>query len=350
MTALKVGVAMSGGVDSTMAASLLQEQGHAVHGFFMILPLADLEAQQRRVREAAERLSLPLTLIDLRRPFTEQVIAYFTQSYHTGLTPNPCIRCNRAVKFGLLAEAMLAAGMERVATGHYARICADGAQQWVGRGADPGKDQSYFLARLSAAQLRPLLFPLGDWTKAQVRERAAALGFQFGGEESQDVCFLDHGLPAFLAGQGLGDAVGPVLTRDGRKIGEHQGVWHYTIGQRRGLGLPDATPWYVVELDGRGNRLIVGKNQDLLRGGCILQSLVWTQRPPDLPWRGEVQLRSRHTPAAAELTRTGPDQWRLVFDVPQRAVTPGQFAVFYQDDRVLGSAVIAAGPTAEEQP
>ena len=349
MTALKVGVAMSGGVDSTMAASLLQEQGHAVHGFFMILPLADLEAQQLRVQEAAERLSLPLTLIDLRQPFTEQVIGYFTQSYHTGLTPNPCIRCNHAVKFGLLAEAMLAAGMERVATGHYARICADGAQQWVGRGADPGKDQSYFLARLSAAQLRPLLFPLGDWTKAQVRERAAALGFQFGGEESQDVCFLDHGLPAFLAGQGLGDAVGPVLTRDGRQIGEHQGVWHYTIGQRRGLGLPDATPWYVVELDGAGNRLIVGKNQDLLRVDCTLQSLAWTQTPPTLPWRGLVQLRSRHTPATAELTRTGPEQWRLVFDAPQRAVTPGQFAVFYADDRVLGSAVIAAGPTAEEQ-
>lgn len=349
MTALKVGVAMSGGVDSTMAASLLQEQGHAVHGFFMILPLADLEAQQLRVQEAAERLSLPLTLIDLRHPFTEQVIAYFTQSYHAGLTPNPCIRCNRAVKFGLLAEAMLAAGMERVATGHYARICADGAQQWVGRGADPGKDQSYFLARLAAEQLRPLLFPLGDWTKAQVRERAAALGFQFGGEESQDVCFLDHGLPVFLAGQGLGDAVGPVLTRDGRKIGEHQGVWHYTIGQRRGLGLPDATPWYVVELDGAGNRLIVGKNQDLLRVDCTLQSLAWTQTPPTLPWRGLVQLRSRHTPATAELTRTGPEQWRLVFDAPQRAVTPGQFAVFYADDRVLGSAVIAAGPTAEEQ-
>ncbi|WP_306548935.1 tRNA 2-thiouridine(34) synthase MnmA [Desulfobulbus sp.] len=349
MTALKVGVAMSGGVDSTMAASLLQEQGHMVHGFFMILPLADLEAQQHRVREAAERLSLPLTLIDLRQPFTEQVIGYFTQSYHTGLTPNPCIRCNRAVKFGLLAEAMLAAGMERVATGHYARIHSDGAQQWVGRGADPGKDQSYFLARLSAAQLRPLLFPLGDWTKAQVRERAAALGFQFGGEESQDVCFLDQGLPAFLAGQGLGDAVGPVLTRDGRQIGEHQGVWHYTIGQRRGLGLPDSTPWYVVELDGAGNRLIVGKNQDLLRVDCTLQSLAWTQTPPTLPWRGLVQLRSRHTPATAELTRTGPEQWRLVFDAPQRAVTPGQFAVFYADDRVLGSAVIAAGPTAEEQ-
>lgn len=350
MTALKVGVAMSGGVDSTMAASLLQEQGHAVHGFFMILPLADLESQQLRVQEAAERLSLPLTLIDLRRPFTKQVIGYFTQSYHAGLTPNPCIRCNRAVKFGLLAKAMLAAGMERVATGHYARICADGEQQWVGRGVDPGKDQSYFLARLAAEQLRPLLFPLGDWTKAQVRERAAALGFQFGGEESQDVCFLDQGLPAFLAGQGLGDAAGPVLTRDGRQIGEHQGVWHYTIGQRRGLGLPDATPWYVVELDGAGNRLIVGKNQDLLRIDCTLQSLAWTQTPPALPWRGLVQLRSRHTPATAELSRTGPDQWRLVFDAPQRAVTPGQFAVFYADDRVLGSAVIAAGPTAEDCP
>ena len=126
-------------------------------------------------------------------------------------------------------------------------------------------------------------------------------------------------------------------------------MWHYTIGQRRGLGLPDATPWYVVELDGAGNRLIVGKNQDLLRVDCTLQSLAWTQTPPTLPWRGLVQLPSRHTPATAELTPTGPEQRRMVFYVPEPAVTPGQFAVFYADGRVLGSAVIAAGSTAEEQ-
>jgi len=191
---------------------------------------------------------------------------------------------------------------------------------------------------------------LGDWTKAQVYERAAVLGFQFGGEESQDVCFLTSGLPVFLAEQGIGDQSGPVLTLDGRQIGEHRGVWHYTIGQRRGLGLPDATPWYVVGLDGPRNQVIVGKQQDLLHSGCTLQSLVWTQEPPPLPWRGQVQLRSRHSPAWADLSRTGAEAWRLDFDSPQRAITPGQFAVFYQDDRVVGSAVIGASERAEMRP
>jgi tRNA-uridine 2-sulfurtransferase len=340
MPVLKVGVAMSGGVDSTMAASLLQEQGHEVHGFFMVLPLAGLAAQQQRVREVAARLSVPLTLVDLRRPFTERVIGYFTENYQAGLTPNPCIHCNRTIKFDLLAEAMRSAGMDRIATGHYARIQSIDGHCVVARGSDRSKDQSYFLARLSSEQLQSVLFPLGDWTKAQVYARAESLGFHFGGEESQDVCFLSSGLPAFLAGQGILDRNGPVLTLDGRQIGEHRGVWHYTIGQRRGLGLPDATPWYVVGLDGAGNRVFVGKQHDLLRTACPLLSTVWTHKPPSLPWRGLVQLRSRHTPAPAELNRTGDNAWRLDFERPQRAVTPGQFAVFYEDDRVLGSAVI----------
>jgi tRNA-uridine 2-sulfurtransferase len=347
MAALKVGVAMSGGVDSTMAASLLQEQGYQVHGFFMQLPLANLEAQQRRVQEVAGKLSIPLTQIDLRRQFTEQVIGYFTQSYQAGLTPNPCIHCNRTIKFDLLTQNMLTAGMDRIATGHYARIQIKDDCIFIGRGVDRIKDQSYFLARLSSGQLQSILFPLGDWTKAQIYQRAAGLGFQFGGEESQDVCFLNSGLPAFLAEQGIGDQAGPVVTLDGKQIGEHRGVWHYTIGQRRGLGLPDATPWYVVHLDGAGNRVIVGKQQDLLHTGCTLHSLFWAEKTPLLPWRGLVQLRSRHTPAWADLRQTGADCWRLVFDSPQRAITPGQFAVFYQDDRVVGSAVIGASEQAE---
>ena len=347
MAALKVGVAMSGGVDSTMAASLLQEQGHEVHGFFMLLPLPNLEAQQRRVQEVADRLSIPLTWIDLRRQFAAQVIDYFTKNYHAGLTPNPCIHCNRTIKFALLAHAMLANGMDQVATGHYARIETSDGRFFVARGADRLKDQSYFLARLSSEQLQRVLFPLGSWTKEQVYARATGLGFHFGGEESQDVCFLPQGLPGFLAEQGIGDQTGPVISVDGRQIGEHRGVWHYTIGQRRGLGLPDATPWYVVGLDGSRNRVIVGKQQDLLHSRCTLHALVWMQLPPVQSWRGLVQLRSRHAPALADLRQTGPDAWELVFASPQRAITPGQFAVFYEHDRVLGSAVIGSSERAE---
>lgn len=341
MTALQIGVAMSGGVDSTMAASLLQEQGYRVHGFFMLLPLANLEAQRLRVQEVADRLSIPLTAVDLRHAFSEHVIGSFVEQYRQGLTPNPCIHCNHTIKFDLLACTMLDAGMERVATGHYARVHVEHERCWIARAADPRKDQSYFLARLTAEQVRRVTFPLGEWTKAQVYARAAGLGFRFGGEESQDVCFLAETLPAFLAQQGVRERIGPVVARDGLQIGEHRGVWHYTIGQRRGLGLPDATPWYVVELDGPNNRVVVGKHEDLFADRCRLHSLRWIHEPPALPWRGLVQLRSRHTPALAELRQTGAEAWELAFDSRQRAITPGQFAVFYEGDRVLGSAIIA---------
>jgi len=350
MVRLKVGVAMSGGVDSTIAASLAQEQGQSVHGFFMLLPLPDLDAQLERVRQITEQLGIPLTLIDLRRRFADEVIRYFTAAYRTGLTPNPCIHCNHAIKFGLLASAMRTHGMERIATGHYARIIRRGDRLFVARAADRSKDQSYFLARLDASQVRHVFFPLGDWTKERICERAVALGFRFDGQESQDVCFLAAGLPAFLAGQGIGEQAGAVVTRDGRQIGEHRGVWRYTIGQRRGLGLPDATPWYVVALDGVNNRVIVGKRDELLTDRCVVHSLRWMHEPPVLPWRGLVQLRSRHSPAWAELTPTDDGIWQLVFTHPQRAVTPGQFAVFYEDELVLGSAVIAAAIDREHEP
>ena len=340
MAALTIGVAMSGGVDSTMAASLLLEAGHRVHGFHMLLPLPDADLQHQSARQAADRLSIPLTVIDLRRPFTEQVIGYFTRSYRSGQTPNPCILCNATIKFGLFGQAMLQHGMARTATGHYAKISLHQNMPYLSRGSDSGKDQSYFLARLRPTQLQTTLFPLGAWSKAQMYARAAGMGMRFEGQESQDVCFLTHGLSTMLAEHGIGEQIGPVVTTDGRQIGEHRGIWHYTIGQRRGLGLPDATPWYVVRLDGTGNRVIVGKQEELFVSRCTLHALQWTYEPPSLPWRGLVQLRSRHQPALAELTAHDATTWRLDFAAPQRAITPGQFAVLYEDDRVVGSAVI----------
>lgn len=336
---------MSGGVDSTMAASLLLEQGFSVQGFFMQLPLPRQAALEARVRQVAARLDVPLHLVDLRQPFNAEVIAPFIATYRDGRTPNPCVLCNHRIKFGRLLQAMRDAGMERMATGHYARIIEKDGFRWIGRGGDGRKDQSYFLSRLHADQLEPLLFPLGDWTKEAVYRRATAQGFAFGGEESQDVCFLEQELPTFLAEHGLGEQAGAVVTSDGRIIGEHRGVWRYTIGQRRGLGLPDATPWYVVSLDGPGNRVVVGKQEVLWQDCCLLHDLRWTNGAPMLPWRGLVQLRSRHQPALAELCQQGGDTWQLIFDQPQRAITPGQFAVFYEGQRVLGSAIIAPGAT-----
>ncbi len=348
MAVLNIGVAMSGGVDSTMAASLLLEQGHRVHGFFMQLPLARQEALEERVRDVADQLHISLTLIDLRQRFSEEVIGYFIRTYRAGLTPNPCIHCNRTIKFGLLAQAMREAGMDRIATGHYARILDHDGRLFIGRGLDPVKDQSYFLAQIAPEHLPYLTFPLGEWTKEAVFQRAAELGFRFGGEESQDVCFLEQDLPSFLAGHGLGEQRGEVVTPDGRIIGEHLGVWRYTIGQRRGLGLPDATPWYVVGLDGVRNRVIVGKSETLFSRSCTLHSLRFSVEAPQFPSRGLVQLRSRHTPAPAVLSQTGTNNWQLVFDQPQRAITPGQFAVFYEEDRVIASGIIERANTEDQ--
>jgi tRNA-specific 2-thiouridylase len=341
MSALNVGVAMSGGVDSTVAALLLREQGWRVHGFFMRLPLPGREAQLQRMYEVADRLSVPLTVIDLERPFTDRVIRPFVDSYRAGLTPNPCIRCNLQIKFGLLAETMRAAGMDRIATGHYARLDRTGGQPRLARAAHRAKDQSYFLARLSAEQLDNVLFPLGEWSKDAVLRRAEPLGLGFHGEESQDVCFLGGGLPSFLADHGLDRAPGPIVTADGEMIGQHTGCWQFTVGQRRGLGLPDATPWYVTAIDGAANRVIVGKAADLLQQDCTVQALRWAGAPPPLPWRTLVQLRSRHAPAEAEVRVDCIGTVRIVFSVAQRAITPGQYAVFYEHDRVVGSAVIS---------
>lgn len=340
MSLKRVGIAMSGGVDSTVAASLLLEQGHQVHGFFMILPVPQVEKQRLRVEEVASALSLPLHLVDLRHQFTEQVVRYFIGSYLGGQTPNPCMLCNRQIKFGLLADTMLAHGMDTIATGHYARVWKHGDASTLFRAADRRKDQTYFLARVSRSYLHKTLFPLGEWTKKQVYLKAQELGFRFQGEESQDVCFLPEGLSSFLAGQGVRERTGAIVDLNGTRLGQHRGIWNYTIGQRRGLALPDATPWYVVGLDGENNRVIVGKQTDLLLSTCTVQNLQWCDTSPVLPWRGLVQLRSRHTPAAALVTAAGPGRWRILFDTPQRAVTPGQFAVFYHGEQVLGSAVI----------
>ena len=341
MTAVNVGVAMSGGVDSTVAALLLREQGWRVHGFFMRLPLPGREAQLQRMREVADRLAVPLTVVDLELPFTDWVIRPFIDSYRAGLTPNPCIRCNVQIKFGLLAEIMRAAGMDRIATGHYARLDRTGGQPRLVRAAHRAKDQSYFLARLNADQLDHLLFPLGEWSKEAVHRRAEPLGLGFRGEESQDVCFLAGGLPSFLTGHGLVRAHGPIVSAAGETIGQHTGCWQFTVGQRRGLGLPDATPWYVTAIDGVANRVIVGKATDLLQQDCTVQALQWAAAPPPLPWRTLVQLRSRHAPAEAEVRVDHTGTVRIVFAAAQRAITPGQYAVFYEHDRVVGSAVIS---------
>jgi tRNA-specific 2-thiouridylase len=342
----RIGVAMSGGVDSTVTAAMLLARGVEVHGFFMLLPLPELDEQVARVEKTAERLDIPLHLVDVRDRFRQTVIDYFVESYRTGLTPNPCVVCNRGIKCGILMDAVLARSMDAMATGHYARIIRCNGRVLLGRGTDTSKDQSYFLCRLPARRLERLVLPLGGLTKKEVYARAHTLGFtRFDGTESQDVCFLAQGsLEEFLVEQGIAARPGDMVTTDGRVLGCHRGIWKYTVGQRRGLGIPDATPWYVVGLDAGSNQVIIGKNSELFLHHILLDDVRW-HIPVSGRWQGKVQLRSRHRAAAATVSRLGDNRWQVAFTEPQRAITPGQFAVFYEQDLVIGSGIIQ-GPDA----
>lgn len=339
---------MSGGVDSTVTALLLHEQGYEVYGFFMRLPFAENERQVERVRALAVTIDVPLQVLDVREQFADNVIGYFVRQYREGRTPNPCVVCNKTIKFGLLFDAMIAAGMDLGATGHYARISRRNKNGYcLLRGTDPKKDQSYFLCRLEQEQLARTLFPLGTWNKKDVYAKAASSGLRgFSGGESQDVCFLSTGLQQFLSDRGVVPKSGEIRSLDGKTLGFHNGISHYTVGQRRGLGVPDATPWYVVGLDPDNNRILVGKKDDLFNRYVPIRDLHWSGGEGSLPWQGLVQLRSRHRPASAVLEQTADNEWLLTCDEPQRGITPGQFAVLYDRDRVVGSGVIQAGEAA----
>jgi len=339
----KVGVAMSGGVDSTSCALLLLEK-YDVSGFFMRLAQPDFDKQKSRVQDLANRLGIELIIVDLRHKFQEKVLDYFSGSYFTGLTPNPCMICNREIKFGLFMDAIIAAGMDLVATGHYARIRKQGSLFHLLKGVDPTKDQSYFLARLTQSQLSRVLFPLGDRKKEQTYTYIEKKGFHhFRGQESQDICFLDDTKVAdFLESINKNSTqTGDIITEDGRILGQHNGLFRYTIGQRRGLGISDTTPWYVVGLDGEKNHVIVGKNDALLNDTIDINKLNWISgSEPHFPHKYQVRIRYSHKGSTATLTKIDDDHCKIHFIEKQRAITPGQFAVIYQDDEVIGSGKI----------
>ena len=352
MNAQQVGIGLSGGVDSAIAAHLLVRDGYRVTGFFMRLPVSEVDAQEQRARKVADSIGIPLEIVDLQHQFQQQVVQPFLQQYQQGRTPNPCVCCNRHIKFGLLARYMLDRGMDRVASGHYARVESKPQETYtLRRGVDQGKDQSYFLCRLGQRQLASMLLPLGDFHKDEVKTLAASMGLTDKvGTESQDVCFLEDGLTMFLVKHGHEGRPGEIHSIDGRVLGNHPGINRYTIGQRRGLGLPDATPWYVVRLDPHNNRVIVGKHDDLFTKSFYIDDLHWTGREKQLPWQGEVQLRSRHRSAPATLTRAG-ERWLVTCNESQRAVTPGQYAVFYDRDQVIASGIIDTNvPEAHPEP
>jgi tRNA-specific 2-thiouridylase len=351
----KIVVAMSGGVDSSVTAALLREEGHEVWG--LSLRVFDPERCQegegktccsardiRDARRVAARLDIPFTSWDIRPEFEEEVIRPFILEYRAGRTPNPCALCNSKIKFRLLLEKVTEMGADFLATGHYARIGGEGEILTLRKGVDRKKDQSYFLFEIGSSFLSRVLFPLGEMTKEEVRRRARNLGVEVAEkQESQEICFIPgNDYAAFLRGRPGGESAGPgpIVTLDGARVGTHRGLIHYTVGQRRGLGVAAGTPLYVVRLDSGGNRLVVGGNADLERNVFDVGKVTWLGEERGNAFRAAVKIRSRHREAPATVTPRGPFSCRVEFDQSQRAVTPGQAAVFYDGDRVVGGGWI----------
>jgi tRNA-specific 2-thiouridylase len=339
----QIGIALSGGVDSTACALLLREH-YQVKGFFMQLAQPNFTAQKARVEAIAKKLGITLQIINLQQEFEKRVLDYFSGSYFQGLTPNPCVICNREIKFGLFMEAILGAGMDIMATGHYARIEQTDNSFHLYSGDDPKKDQSYFLSRLTQQQLAKVIFPLGEKTKKSTYRFVEEHGFDdFHGLESQDVCFLENSqIGAFLENRSTSENVtGPIVSTSGKVLGRHKGLFRYTIGQRKGLGVSSDTPLYVVGLDATGNRVIVGKNEELYSKTIRVQKLHWiTDNMPDMSIDYMVRIRYSHKGSPARLVLDDHGGGDIIFHEPQRAVTPGQFAVIYHDTELLGSGII----------
>ena len=348
MSRQPIGVAMSGGVDSTATALLLKDK-YRVQGFFMDLAQPDFQEQKTRVQDLAETIGIPLQVIDLKKQFKKLVLDYFSGSYFQGKTPNPCMICNREIKFGLFMDAILSvsAGMDRVATGHYARILDTAGEYGLHTGVDTKKDQSYFLSRLTQQQLSQVLFPLGALSKDDIYRFVESEGYHdFRGRESQDICFLKgNKIGSFLQSYHNPSVIpGPIKSTEGALLGQHGGLYRYTIGQRRGLGIPDLTPWYVCSMHHADNVLVVGKEKDLFSSTLIARSAHWLNRAiPEDNRTYTVRIRYSHAGSAARFASISNDSFKLTFDEPQRAVAPGQYAVLYEGDRVVGSGEIVSG-------
>jgi len=345
-------VAISGGVDSMMTAYLLKQQGHRVSGIHFITGFETAAAYSRdagtagkhNVLKIGEQLDIPVEIVDIRQEFQQKIVGYFCRTYQKGRTPNPCMHCNPTIKFGAILARAQKMGARKLATGHYARLERDpGGHYRLLKGLDPKKDQSYFLARLTRQQLASACFPLGEMKKSEIKQMAAQRGlYPVTRAESQDVCFIkDEGYAEFLARQpGFAPQPGLIETVSGQVIGEHRGLHLFTLGQRRGINCPAAEPYYVVRLDAERNRLVVGSKNDLLSAGCRVTDINWIIEQPDTALEIHTRVRYRSQEVASTVIPRDNRTALVKFKIPQSAVTPGQGAVFYRGDEVIGGGWI----------
>jgi tRNA-specific 2-thiouridylase len=363
-----IAVAMSGGVDSSAVAALLRAEGHSVIGLTMQLwnqrRLAGHEGMPESVqgrccslddvydaRRVAETLGIPYYVINHQDRFEQEVVRPFVEEYLSGRTPIPCTLCNNHLKFDQLLIVAKQIGADRLATGHYARVEQNDANgRWtLRRPADKAKDQTYFLFGLTQDQLSRTLFPLGDLHKPQVRELARRHGLALAEKpDSQEICFVPGGdykrfLDAYLAEQDskLPDTSGELVTTDGQVIGEHTGIHNFTVGQRKGLGVATGSPLYVIQIKGDARQVVVGGGEELYSRTLRARRVnLISVDALEVPMAVQVKIRHRHEPAPARIENCGNDEVLVTFDEPQRAITPGQAAVFYQEDVVVGGGWI----------
>jgi len=375
-----VAVAMSGGVDSSVAALLLKKQGYRAVGLTMQL----VDCGQEKIsgccgieavnsaQKVCQKLSIPHYVVNFKQSFKKCVVDNFIKEYQGGRTPNPCVTCNEKIKFGLLLRRARELGAEYLATGHYAQIRIKNNESRIMnygliKGVDKNKDQSYFLYRLNQKQLKHILFPLGNLTKSQVRQIAQRAGLPTANRpESQEICFIpDNNYRYFLRQSGIKQKPGLIVDKKNKILGRHQGLFQYTVGQRKGLGQlkiknqkskikitnqkskikeSGTLPYYVIKVDAKRNKLVVGPEKDLYQKKCSVKSVNWiSEKAPNLPIKIKAKIRYRHEAVPAVITKNLKFIiYNLKFARPQRAITPGQSAVFYLGRRVLGGGIIEA--------